>query len=110
MNKEKKKEINYPMLIISILVLGVLAYGIGWDGILQEIIQKNNAADRFCIDKGFDKYSEIHEEGLVFVTYTQIECKNTDTKEKRIFSTDLKEKCIKYNKWGECLEEDFYYK
>jgi hypothetical protein len=101
---DKEKKFNLICFIIFIIITAYpIGYCILYDGILQEIIQRESAINNFCKLNGFNKSTGSNEVGNgFFVRYTQIEC---DKKEILIWR--MESYCSELNKWGECLEEDY---
>ncbi len=95
--------VNYFFLIVFLLATAYPVYTIAWDGLLQEILEYQNAYDNFCNLNGYEKSTGTNEVGrTITLDYVQVEC------DKEFILNWIPEKrCVQFNKWGECKEEDF---
>lgn len=90
-------------VLIGLLLCAIIVFFVGLF-IYFEGKDKRNDLNEFCIEQGFDKYSNYK---LGYQKY--VECYKESNKTKEIFRIAYKSDCIEYDKWGVCIEiEDWY--
>ena len=104
MIKEKENKFNWVTFIFFIPIIAYpIGYCIMWDGLLQELIQRNQGMDNFCKLHGYNESTSYKSVGnTIFAYYIKVECDK-----KVILNWYMNSYCSKIDKWGECLEEDF---
>lgn len=101
---ERKRTFKWLYFVVFVLVTIYPMYALCWDGLLEEYIQQMNGMDNFCISLGHNKSTDYNPIGNspIFVDGYNVECDKSF-----IYNWNMHEICIKTNKWGECLEEDY---
>lgn len=87
------------LLILVIIIFGVIYCN----------IERDNMLNDFCKSKGYNKSTDFHFGSTYFhsVDYDEvlIECDGI-----MIFKAQKKERCLDFDKWGDCSKEvDVYY-
>lgn len=95
-------KITPELFVWFFIITPLFFYFVMWDGLLEEIIQQENAMDNFCILNGYNKSTGSHSNHPIFNRGMKVECDKS-----AIFNFGMQKECIKINKWGECKEDDY---
>ena len=90
-------------VLIGLLLCAIIVFFAGLF-IYFEGKDKRNDLNKFCIEQGFDKYSDYK---LGYRSY--VECYKESDKTKEIFKITGESSCLETDKWDDCVKyEDWY--